>query len=237
MIHRWKGLRQLNPNDPLGLLFGLAESRNSRWRTPDQNFNLNTYSSARSQHRNEISKAKVICFGPPIQWNYRECCTTWPEVRNSRWRPPKPDKPSQLVDRIETKLQRLSNYVFEIQLSNGTIRTQCCAIKLEETGNTKSKMAACKFEIRIILACRPIQDRNEIPTAITMLARSSKPMILCVLWWDLTGSMKTKMASFKPEVSLSQLVNNIGTKFQRLYQCFRGQATRGDKWQYCPMSR
>ena len=37
MIHRWKGLRKLNPNDPLGLLYSLTGSRNSRWRTPDRN--------------------------------------------------------------------------------------------------------------------------------------------------------------------------------------------------------
>jgi len=37
----WKGLHKLNPTDPLGILYDLAESRNSRWRNPEQDFNLN----------------------------------------------------------------------------------------------------------------------------------------------------------------------------------------------------
>ena len=48
--------------------------------------------------------------------------------------------------------------------------------------------------------------------------------------------MQTKMASFKPEVPISQVEHNMGTNFQRLYPCFVGRAIRGDKWQYCPMS-
>ena len=35
---------------------------------------------------------------------------------------------------------------------------------------------------------------------------------------------------------IAQLVHTIATKFQRLYSCFRGRATRRDKWEYCPMS-
>src|SRR5664279_2445855 len=109
MIHHWKGLRKLNPNDPLGILYDLTESRNSRWRTPDQNFNLNTYGSACRQHRNEISKAKLMFSG------------------------------------------------------------------------------------------------------------STYPMELPGMLYDLTGSGKAKMASFKPEVPVSQRVDKIGTKFQRLH--------------------
>ena len=69
-----------------------------------------------------------------------------------------------------------------------------------------------------------------------MVLRSSNQMGLSVLLYNLVGSMTSKMASFKPEVPISQLVDDIGTKFQRLLPCFRGRATRRDKWQYCPMS-
>jgi len=41
--------------------------------------------------------------------------------------------------------------------------------------------------------------------------------------YNLTGSKKSNMAAFKPEVPISKLVNKIGTKVQRLYTCFRGQ--------------
>ena len=48
--------------------------------------------------------------------------------------------------------------------------------------------------------------------------------------------MKFKMALFKSEVPISQFVDYIGTKFHRLYPCFRDRTTRINKWQYCPMS-
>ena len=95
------------------------------------------------------------------------------------------------------------------------------------TGSEKSKMAAFKTGKTSISACR--HDRNEIPAAIgqqTMFSRSTNPMGLSVWLCDLTGSMKTKMTSFKPGIHISQLVNIIGTKLQRLYPCFRGQTTR-----------
>jgi hypothetical protein len=43
---------------------------------------------------------------------------------------------------------------------------------------------------------------------------------------DLTGSEKSNMAASKPEVPISQLVDKIGTKFQRVCLCFRGPAFR-----------
>ena len=57
-------------NDPFGLLYGLTVSRNLSWRTPDRNFSLNTYISARRQHRNGISSTKLRFWGPRIQGNY-----------------------------------------------------------------------------------------------------------------------------------------------------------------------
>ena len=103
------------------------------------------------------------------------------------------------------------------------------------TRSDKSKMAASKTWKTFISACR--QNRNEIPTSKTKFSRSSNPMGLSVMLWDQTGSMQTKMASIKPDAPIFQLVNNIGTKFQPPYPRFRGPATRGDKWHYCPTSR
>jgi len=42
------------PTVILGILYDVTVSRNSRWRTPDRNLTLNTYSSACRQHRNTI---------------------------------------------------------------------------------------------------------------------------------------------------------------------------------------
>ena len=83
-------------------------------------------------------------------------------------------------------------------------------------------------KIRINFYLRFRQEINEIPT--TMFSKSSSPLALSVLLQDLTGGMKSKMASFKPEVPISQLVNNTGTKIQRLHPCFRGRTTWLD---YC----
>jgi hypothetical protein len=46
---------------------------------------------------------------------------------------------------------------------------------------------------------------------------------------DLTGSEKSNMAGSKPEVHISQLVDKIGTTFQRLCLYFRGPASQ---WEY-----
>ena len=73
------------------------------------------------------------------------------------------------------------------------------------TGSEKSKMVASKTGNTSISAWRAY--RNAIPTAVTVFSRSSNPMGLSVLLWDLTRSMKIKMASFKQEVPIYQLVN------------------------------
>jgi len=46
--------------------------------------------------------------------------------------------------------------------------------------------------------------------------------------YDQTGSAKSDMAAFKPEIPISKFVDNIETKVQRLYTCFRGPATQWD---------
>jgi len=54
-------------------------------------------------------------------------------------------------------------------------------------------------------------------------------MGLSEMLYDQTGSKKSNIAAFQPEVLLSKLVDKIGTKVQRLYTCFRGQAIQ---WNY-----
>ena len=49
---------------------------------------------------------------------------------------------------------------------------------------------------------------------------------------DQTGCGKSNMAASKLGTPISQLPGEIETKLQRLYPCFRGQATRRDKWEY-----
>jgi len=50
-----------------------------------------------------------------------------------------------------------------------------------------------------------------------MFSRSSYPMGLSQILNNLTGSNKSNMAAFKPDVLTSKLVDKIGTKVQRLY--------------------
>ena len=126
----------------------------------------------------------------------------------------------QLVDRIKTKFQRL-NHVFEVQQSNGTISIVRPNRKYEipnlvvQTGSTYTS------------ACR--QDRNEIPMAKTMFSRFSNPMGLSVYQYQYqTWSMTTKMVSFKPEVPISQLVNNIETKYSNGYTYVFGVGQHGE---------
>jgi len=50
-----------------------------------------------------------------------------------------------------------------------------------------------------------------------MFSRSSYPMGLSNMLYDQTGSEKSNMAAFKPEVHIAKLVDKIGTKDQLLY--------------------
>ena len=77
------------------------------------------------------------------------------------------------------------------------------------------KEVGLKLSPRCISASR--LAKNTIPTTTPMFSRLTFSIVLS-------------------EVPISQFVNNIGTKFQRQYPCFRGRATREDKWQYYPMS-
>ena len=50
-----------------------------------------------------------------------------------------------------------------------------------------------------------------------------------------TGSRKSNMAAAKPELPISQLVEEITEKLQRLDPCFWGRRTQGLYYGSCPM--
>jgi hypothetical protein len=61
----------------------------------------------------------------------------------------------------------------------------------------------------------PRRDRKEISKATPMFSGSSYPMRLTGMLYDQTSSGKSKMAASKPEVSISRLVDMIGTQWGR----------------------
>ena len=74
-----------------------------------------------------------------------------------------------------------------------------------------------------ISACR--LARSAISTATPMLfSESRNPMGPLGILPVLTGSGKSKIVAAKPEVLISQLVDTLGTRFQRLLPCFLGPA-------------
>jgi len=66
-----------------------------------------------------------------------------------------------------------------------------------------------------------------------MFWRSSYPMGLTKMLYNQTGSEKSNMAAFKPEVPISKLVDKIGMKVQRLCIYFQGSATQWDYQKCC----
>jgi len=105
---------------------------------------------------------------------------------------------SQLLDKIGKKFQQLP-LCFRGKESNGTIgntvrRNRKSEIQDDslQSGNT------------FISICR--HDSNNILTAIPMFSGPSNPIWLLEILCDITGSWKSKMAVYKPDVPISQLV-------------------------------
>ena len=63
---------------------------------------------------------------------------------------------------------------------------------------------------------------NTISMAIPMFAELSNSMTLLWITPGLIGNMKSRIAADEPEVVITQLVEKIATRFQRLYLCCRG---------------
>src|SRR5664279_4563837 len=117
------------------------------------------------------------------------------------------------------------HHIFRVQYFNGTIGNIAgCNRKSEiqyggrQTGSTH--ISAYRL------------DRNEIPTGTPIFSGSSISMELLGISPDVTGSQKFNMAAAKPEVLISQLLDEIETKFQRLPPYFPGPVFQLNYWEY-----
>ena len=72
------------------------------------------------------------------------------------------------------------------------------------------------------------QDIPGVSRATFIFLGSDNLMRLLRMLRDLTGSAKSKMAAIKPEVMISQLVDELATKFQRLHPSSKGPAFKWD---------
>jgi len=143
------------------------------------------------------------------------------EVPREGWLPP---PRSQLLDKIGTKFQRLPPYFWGKE-SNGIIgnTVQC---------NRKSEIQDGGFQSGNMYISIYKHDSNTILTAILIISGSSNSIGLLEILWDQTGSWKSNMATYKLEVTISQLVDMSSIAFKRLYLYFRGRAVHYDYWGY-----
>src|SRR5208282_4281893 len=151
-----------------------------------------------------------------------------PEVCFLRWRPP---NRKYLYLSFQTRYQRRSNGkppIFGDQQPNGTLANsaRCNRKSVFKDGGRQTGST-------YISASR--KDINAVPTANPPLSGSSNPMELLRIVPDATGSRFLKMAAAKPEVLISQLLDQIATPFQRLTHHFRGPAAQWPYCEYCLM--
>ena len=139
---------------------------------------------------------------------------------------------SQLLYKIETKFQRLlpplSYTVIPLELR----------VKLPDaTGSGKSKLAACKLEIRITQRVHKLTTKFQRRyLCFRGPAIQWKLLQCCTTKREETESGKSKIVACKLEIRKTQLVHMIITKFQRLSTHFRGPATRWDLCRCSPTS-
>jgi len=107
--------------------------------------------------------------------------------------------------------------IFVLQQLIGTIvhSTQCNGSPEIQDGDIQTRSTN-------ISACR--QDRNAISRADHPFVGYSNSSVQCSIVMDIRGVQKFKLAACKPEVLISQLLDKIGTRFQRLNLCFLGSA-------------
>ena len=72
------------------------------------------------------------------------------------------------------------------------------------------------------------RDILGISTATPMFLGSGNLMRLLRMLHDLNGKAKSKMGATKPEVTISQFVDKLATKFQRLHPYFKDPAFKWD---------
>ena len=117
---------------------------------------------------------------------------------------------------------------FGVQLLNGIVVNTVGS-------NRKSEIKHGGRQTGSTFISAPRYGRNEIPNATPRLLGSSFSMELWSVLWVQTGSQKSNMAAAKPEVLISHVLQQIDTRFQRLYSGFRGRPTRRTNCRYPPM--
>jgi len=168
-----------------------------------------------------------LCFrGPASDWDPREYYAAKPEVYKTNMAASKLEMHvSPLPDKISTKYQRL--YLCFQEPSFHKNQRECYATKPEVE---KSKVAAYKFKMHV----------SSLPDKI--LAKFQRLYLYFrgpAFHWDLREYYATKpeventnMAASKLAMHVSPLTDEISTKFQRLYLCFRGPAFHWDPREY-----
>ena len=71
--------------------------------------------------------------------------------------------------------------------------------------------------------------RNEIPTATPIFSGSRKSMVILRILLDETGSGNFKMAAAEPHVPITQVLDKVATKFQRVTHIFVVRQLNGTK--------
>ena len=114
----------------------------------------------------------------------------------------------QLLYQTTTPLQK-PPHIFEVQQLNDTMaNTVRC--------NRKSEIQVVGRQTGRTYISASILDSNAVPKATSTFLGSSNSIALWRILSDVTGSRKFKMAAAKPEVLISQLLNQIATPFQKL---------------------
>ena len=137
---------------------------------------------------------------------------------------------SRLVHKIVTNFRRLC-HVFGVQLSNkhsgNVVRSNGKKPEVEIT-----RWRPLKF--KYLYVSLYTRYSNEISTALPIFSGSRYPMRIVATISDQAGEnqkWESKMAACKCKMLISQLVHNWTQDSKD--PCFRGQATRRDKWDYC----
>ena len=122
------------------------------------------------------------------------------------------------------------NNFFMICLWNGVIPTIPSPPRIPtwrpETGNNIIFKRIPQMDLWIFAL---MEARDEIPMATHTFSWSSIQVHLSMIPPHVTGSRKCKMATAKPEVLISKLVDMIVTKLQLLIPCFESLAIQRTK--------
>ena len=124
---------------------------------------------------------------------------------------------SQLLWHIETKFQRLPHVFAVLELKDTIANSARC--------NRKSVFKDGGIQTGSSYNSASRQDSNSVPTANPPFSGSSNPLALLRIVSDVTGSRFLKMAASKPEVVITQLLDNIANAVPTANPYFRGWPT------------